>query len=214
MTVDNNAVVHLPDFEEAAERFPAYVVPGERWNGAVIPSFDRETAKKVVWWQNRMARNDPDTIARARWDGQTIVISDPSDPEHPTRVEPDEHGRWPIGARWWTWAEYLTPVEIADHVSQVIAANDSVRWTGWQGIVPALAYEHGPRKAEYLQIAERTLRELPERMGELAFMLARDTAAVACGMSDDDRITCPHHRTWRTSEHIGQCGSAEAGDQR
>lgn len=131
MEVENNAIVHLPDFEELADRFPAYVAPGEVWNNAVIPSFDRETAEKVVRWQNRVASADRDISLRARWDDQTIVLFIPGSPSCQTLVEPDENGRWQIGARWWTWAEYLTPIAIADRVSQLIRAEDSVRWVEW-----------------------------------------------------------------------------------
>ncbi|WP_410646252.1 hypothetical protein [Amycolatopsis sp. cmx-4-54] len=83
-------------------QFPA-LVADELWNGAAIPRFRLEVAELVVDWINDTHAKYPDGSARAHWDGDTVVLTH-SDPGYdPDRVEPDDEGRYGIGARAWVW---------------------------------------------------------------------------------------------------------------
>ncbi|RSM68696.1 hypothetical protein DL991_41235 [Amycolatopsis sp. WAC 01375] len=86
----------------ADPHFPA-LVADELWNGAAIPRFRLEVAELVVDWINDTYASYPDGSARAHWDGDTVVLTH-SDPDYdPDRVEPDDEGRYGIGARAWVW---------------------------------------------------------------------------------------------------------------
>ncbi|OXM57050.1 hypothetical protein CFP71_09955 [Amycolatopsis thailandensis] len=86
--------------------FPA-LVAAELWNGAAIPRFRPEVAEFVVDWINDTYAKYPDGSARAHWDGDTIVLTRSDGDTRPSyiedRVEPDDDGRYGIGARAWVW---------------------------------------------------------------------------------------------------------------
>lgn len=86
--------------------FPAHV-HDVRWNGWACPAFRRPVAEAVVEWINATAESYPDSSARAAWDGDTVVVTDPQYSHEsdyaPERIGPDAHGRYGIGAFGWCW---------------------------------------------------------------------------------------------------------------
>lgn len=101
----DNAMVSL---DGTVSQVPALVGP-ERWNGWVVPAFTREAAEVVVAALNATyARFDGDACDRAEWDDDVVVVHSPEYEDEPgyrpERVVPDEHGRYRIGARCYTWS--------------------------------------------------------------------------------------------------------------
>lgn len=97
------------DAQTHADVFPATVpVPEVRWNGFACPSFDRETAERVI----AMVTRDGEDYHVFHWDGDTLVMvsTDGSTREQdPTGewidVERMEGPTYSIGAWGWTWQE-------------------------------------------------------------------------------------------------------------
>lgn len=102
MTAAINALVWLPEYGHEAERFPAYVDPGEQ-DGQVVPFFDRRTAIAVVTWVQDLYAANLNRIHYARWDGDTVVTSNPQIPGEEIVREQHADGWWWIGAFDWMW---------------------------------------------------------------------------------------------------------------
>lgn len=82
------------------EPLPARLVA--RWNGWAVPAFARAEAEAVVRQQAQLA--DPD-VPSLWWEGDSIVCTDPSDPDYRevVQAEPiDGVPRWELGLGW-TW---------------------------------------------------------------------------------------------------------------
>lgn len=82
--------------------FPATYDPTDRWHGFLAaPAFDRATAERIFEWSK-----DNNTF---EWDGDVLVHTvhtyKDDDGYKPDRIEPDEHGRYTIGAYTWVWSE-------------------------------------------------------------------------------------------------------------
>lgn len=113
--IKDNALVAIDD----GPTFPAYVLQGARWNGWALPYFTKDVAQQVMDWTNKLAGEDPEAWAAARWDDDNIVLSYADDPEY-SRIEPNEHGRYGIGARAWCWSEKpYTPEKLDQLVARV-----------------------------------------------------------------------------------------------
>lgn len=96
--------------------FDGWHDPGSRWNGFATPSFERAQAERVIAWVARSyADYDPENVPTTfAWDSDVLVQSDHeyddgTSDEHIQRIEPDRHGRYPIGAYSWTWQEITIP---------------------------------------------------------------------------------------------------------
>jgi hypothetical protein len=80
--------------------FPALASAVHGWSQAGAPRFRPEVAEVVVAWINKTERKYPGTCG-AYWDGDTIVYLDrllsAEDGYLPTRVAPDEDGRYSVG---------------------------------------------------------------------------------------------------------------------
>ncbi len=87
--------------------FPALVDLDERWNGWLVPRFDRASATRVIEWLNQerttAPENDRHEYAHATWVSTVIVITNHHDADAPDRIEPDTEGRYAIGAYNWCW---------------------------------------------------------------------------------------------------------------
>jgi hypothetical protein len=93
------------DFSGDDDVFPAWVSPYWRWNGWAVPTFSREVAARVVDWTNRLHADYPNGAASASWDGEDILLVEAGwEEDGPTRISPDEHGRYHIGDGW-TWSD-------------------------------------------------------------------------------------------------------------
>lgn len=100
---DNGFVSICVHGDDRDEVFPAWVSPYGRWNGFAVPTFSRDVAARVVDWTNRLHAEDPDGAAWACWYGEDILLLETEWEEYgPTRIAPDEHGRYHIGDGW-TW---------------------------------------------------------------------------------------------------------------
>ncbi len=90
--------------------YPAEVAD-YRWNGWVIPRFDKATAERIVKDQAALiAEYGTDVAEGLVWEGDVIkVIPDQDDPFISEgdiyRMFPDDDGMYHIGAENWTWTE-------------------------------------------------------------------------------------------------------------
>ncbi len=86
--------------------FPAIVEshPGSR---QVVPYFRRPVVDTVMAWINHLYLDNPRECNRAYWDGDTVVIVTAAlvgeDGYLPTRVPPEEDGRYCVGGGEWAW---------------------------------------------------------------------------------------------------------------
>jgi hypothetical protein len=129
--------------------FPA-LVQDYRWNGWVIPRFRREVAEVVAAWINDIYRQHPEGCARAYWNGDVLVLMDSNCAGNfecpPEWIEPEDDGRYFIGAEGWTWELAPDPetlaartpphhrvgyAELRDRMELVIAehGDNTVVWT-------------------------------------------------------------------------------------
>jgi hypothetical protein len=68
-----------------------------------MPWFDRANALKVIAWLNKDDSNS-DPMAVFTWDGEILIMTETHDgTDYVDRMEPDPHGRYPIGAGAWVW---------------------------------------------------------------------------------------------------------------
>lgn len=101
--------------------FPAQI-EDERWWGHVRPWFRREIAEAVIAW--RATRSEPCTDwcdcsqVTVTLAGGTVTLTDSNTISGP--VEPDEQGRYGIGASWWHW-ELTTPPTDPDTDAAILA---------------------------------------------------------------------------------------------
>jgi hypothetical protein len=78
--------------------FPAQVAP-QGWNGWAVPSFRRPVVERLV---RTLGRYDDARVGWNRPDDDSVIVME-FDAETPYAVIRDASGRWPIGARAWTW---------------------------------------------------------------------------------------------------------------
>lgn len=83
--------------------FRATYDPAIRWNGWLgAPAFDRSEVERIIAWAEG---------STFTWDGDVLIHSEDDyaaeDPEgyKPERIEPDENGRYTVGAFNWVWSE-------------------------------------------------------------------------------------------------------------
>lgn len=90
------------DWMPEGESYPALV--DADWNGWAVPSFDRETAERVVADQAKLIEDaDWEGAPTLEWDGDAILYRDPNMMEEDDAdilIEPDENGRYPMGLGW------------------------------------------------------------------------------------------------------------------
>jgi hypothetical protein len=87
--------------------FPAKI-DDKRWNGFVRPRFGREAADAIAAWLN--TPNSSDSVTEdytVNFDDDVMIVNDTSMGET-YRFEPDDDGRYAIGAGDWIW-ELATP---------------------------------------------------------------------------------------------------------
>lgn len=90
-----------PVTQDGVEVFQAHYDPEKRWNGSLVPSFDRAEAEKVA--AHLMAPPDDD-ITHMEWDGDVVIYTRPDDPSFaPVRIDPDENGLYDIGNHLGSW---------------------------------------------------------------------------------------------------------------
>lgn len=140
--------VYVALYAPEAPAFPA-VIDDERWNTFAVPRFRRETANAVVSWLNMMHEQDPDEWpGAASFDNDILTVLD-SEEHDPVQVEPDDHGRYAIGFRGWSWVldtppddERADAVLLAD-TARLVAEDDEILVTinidGADPVFPALA---------------------------------------------------------------------------
>jgi hypothetical protein len=101
--------------------FPASVV--NQGSRCVVPYFRRAAADAVMAWINRLSLANPRDCNRAYWDGDTIVVVTAAlvgeDGYLPSRIPPDEDGRYCIGGGDWAWkrldaCDLMTRDEVMD----------------------------------------------------------------------------------------------------
>lgn len=101
--------------EELSGRFTAYADLHCRWNGWIgCPWFDRQEAERVADWINDNAQHfGGGDYADAKWDGDVLILTaDPgTEDEFVQRLEPNEEGRYAIGANKWCWIEAAAPAK-------------------------------------------------------------------------------------------------------
>ncbi|GAA1616664.1 hypothetical protein GCM10009789_83360 [Kribbella sancticallisti] len=91
-----------PVTQDGVEVFQAHYDPEKRWNGSLVPSFDRAEAEKVA--AHLMAPPDDD-ITRMEWDGDVLIYTQHHDPSiAPIRIEPDENNLYDIGNHCGHWS--------------------------------------------------------------------------------------------------------------
>jgi hypothetical protein len=91
--------------------FEGWHDPDNDWNGFATPSFDRTNATKVIAWVTQAEGDWADPTTTFRWDDDVLLMTETHSPgeKYVTRIEPDDHGRYPIGAYSWTWNEIHIP---------------------------------------------------------------------------------------------------------
>jgi hypothetical protein len=91
-----------PVTEDGVEVFQPDYDPEKRWNGSLVPSFDRAEAEKVA--AHLMAPPDDD-VTHMEWDGDVVIYTRPDDPSFPPiRIGPDENGLYDIGNHLGGWS--------------------------------------------------------------------------------------------------------------
>lgn len=112
MTADSEPVRETRVTIDGDVSFPARILTGSRWNGAVLPEFDPETAHEVTEWSNRVnavQRDAGDVYVWLMWSGDVLYQLDYAlgidEPPEDSRVERTWRGGYPIGAGAWSWAD-------------------------------------------------------------------------------------------------------------
>jgi hypothetical protein len=106
------------DADTPEQVFEGWHHPEHTWNGFAVPSFDRANALKVISW---VAGTESIPVTTFHWDGDVLVMTEAfDDGDEVQHIPPDEHGRYSIGACYWTWQELILPenVELGVYLRQ------------------------------------------------------------------------------------------------
>lgn len=149
------------DAVDASDIFPATLVRGQHWNGFACPSFDLETARKVVEWVE--GNQGDDDYHRFTWTtdregGHALLLTNVDGDDQYHEYMGDDDAGYGVGAFSWTWQEVADDMPHDEASINAYLADRRTRTEAycslWNATLHA-AYAAGASAAEAYKAAAR-----------------------------------------------------------